>query len=141
MSGKLQGNTKSWWADGNHDRESAELMHGSYSAARTHPADIMEPEEEESQVLLGALLARLNQWVANGGDVRSCGMRFLAMSFVLNPEASGFRSEAEIARKHGLERATVSKLVSDFRDTFAITTRPMRSERTRKVCREAQQSL
>jgi hypothetical protein len=116
-------------------------MHGSYSAARTHPVELIEPEGEDLAVTLGVALARLNQWVANGGDVRSCGMRFLAMSFVLNPEASGFRSEAAIARKHGLERATVSKLVSDFRDTFAITTRPMRSERTRKVCRQAQQSL
>lgn len=124
--------------EANHDRESAELMHGSYAAARTHPAEVMEPQGEDDRVELGVALARINQWVANGGDVRSCGMRFLAMSFVLNPEASGFRSEAAMARKHGLERATVCKLVSDFRDSFGITTRPMRSERTRNVCRQAQ---
>lgn len=107
-----------------------------------HPVDLIEPlQGDDVLTKAAAAMVNLGVWALDGGDAVACRTRVMVMVYSINPDAVGYRSEADMAAALQVERAAVSKVLNEFRDVFGgITTSPMRGEKTRVQCKRARRN-
>ncbi len=109
---------------------------------RRHPVEDMEPELSANEQLaeLGEAFQRVLAWAAESGSIVQMGQRMYVMLYILRPALIEGMTLERIGAQSQVTRAAIDKLVVDFRDTFHVRSRPMKSEETRKRCRRAQLS-
>jgi hypothetical protein len=119
--------------DGFHDP--ADSSAASYS---THPVDQMEPLEESIDFrAFGSFLARVYVWVSEARDIVGMGKRQWVQLYVLRPDLIRGQTMDQFGALDSTSRQGMDKLVQEFRATFGIRGRNMRSDETRLKCQQS----
>lgn len=113
----------------------AESNGASYSH---HPMDDMEPEPESVDFrAFGNFLARIYVWVSEARDIVGMGKRQWVQLYVLRPDLIRGQTMDQFGAQDNATRQGMDKLVQEFRATFGIKGRNMRSDETRLKCQNS----
>lgn len=105
-----------------------------------HPVDFIEPELTNQELLshVAEMFGSVLHWISQAKSMLAMGLRAYAVLYILRPGLiDGITLEA-IGKQCGVTRQAVDKLLTNFRETFGVAGRTMRSDTTRKRCRHSQ---
>jgi hypothetical protein len=105
-----------------------------------HPVDFIEPELNREQLLshVAEMFGSVLHWASQAKSLVQMGQRMYVMLYVLRPALIEGMTLANIGKQNAVTRQAVDKLITDFRLTFGVTGRTMRSDETRRRCRASQ---
>lgn len=104
-----------------------------------HPVDEIEPMKECVDFrAFGNFLARVYVWVSEARDIIGLGKRQWVQLYVLRPDLIKGQTMEQFGALDSTTRQGMDKLVQEFRATFKIKGRNMRSDETRLKCQKSQ---
>ncbi len=116
----------------------------SAASYNSHPVDELEPLDDPSAIhvdfkLYGNILSRVYVWVAEARDLVALGKRQWVQLYVLRPDLIKGQTLDQFGALDSVSRQGMDKLVQEFRATFGIRGRNMRSDETRLQCQKSHQ--
>lgn len=102
-------------------------------ATYIHPAEIIEPIENDSSAIAQALL-QLVCWIQKSKQPMHIGARVMVLSNALNIQNESF---AAIARTTGISREGVRLMAKELETIYGLRPNNSRSDATRRRCRDA----
>lgn len=125
--------------------DSSAASYGSHNPDKgEHPINNFEPLEDPSAVhidfkVYGTLLSRIYVWVSEAKDIVAMGKRQWVQLYIIRPDLIKGQTLDQFGAEDSVTRQGMNKLVQEFRATFGIRGRNMRSDETRLQCQKSHQ--
>lgn len=96
-----------------------------------------------SMELFVVALGKICSWMVNKGECKPHGVyvRSYVLAWMLKPEMFDSCSQAQLAKRIGVTRAYLGKMITSFRDEFHFINRHLRSEDARKSYSDRQKRV